>query len=94
MASAPTLAPPPSNGDSPNAPTTTPVAASPSPEQPSPAVQQGSKDLIEIVQRLRGIAKAYPQAAPIVAQMNEQMSELMRIIMQNQTPGEPAAPPA
>lgn len=72
---------------------TTPVAASPSPPSPSPATQQGTRDVIEIVQKLRGIAKAYPSAAPTVAKINDLMREMLMHMMQHQTPGEPMAPP-
>jgi hypothetical protein len=56
-------------------------------------MQQGTQDVIEIVQKLRGIAKAYPSAAPTVAKINDLMREMMAAMMQHQTPGEPMAPP-
>jgi hypothetical protein len=91
------LTPPPGLNDSPGAPPpatpTAPLAASPSPPQPSPQMQQGTQDVIEIVQKLRGIAKAYPSAAPTVAKINDLMREMLASMMQTQSPGEPMAPP-
>lgn len=94
MASTPTpLPPPPGSEDSAPGTPTTPVAASPSPPTPSPALQSGTQDIIQIVAKLRGIAKAYPAAAQHVATINDEMRQIMRIVMQHQNPGEPAAPP-
>jgi hypothetical protein len=56
-------------------------------------MQQGTQDVIEVVQKLRGIAKAYPSAAPTVAKINDLIREMMGAMMQHQTPGEPQAPP-
>jgi hypothetical protein len=91
------LTPPPGLNDSssgaPPATPSAPMAASPSPPQPSPQMQQGTQDVIEVVQKLRGIAKAYPSAAPTVAKINDLMREMLAAMLQHQTPGEPAAPP-
>ena len=87
------LTPPPGMDDqSPQSPSA-PAAASPSPPQPSPAMQQGTQDVIEVVQKLRGIAKAYPSAAPTVAKINDLLRELMAAMMQHASPGEPMSPP-
>lgn len=91
------LTPPPglndsSSGAPPETPTA-PAAASPAPPTPSPEMQQGTQDVIEIVQKLRGLAKSYPSAAPTVTKINDLMRELLAAMMQHQTPGEPMAPP-
>lgn len=83
-----TLTPPPGQDHSP----TSPSAVSPAPPQQA-GDQRGTQLVISTVSNLRAIAKAYPAAAPIVAEMNEKMPELMRVIMQNQQTGEPQAPP-
>lgn len=96
MATAPNaLTPPPQMDDSSAAPAspTSPIAASPAPPQPSPAMQKGAQDIILVVQTMRGIAKAYPAAAPIVSEINDKLREILPIVMQSQTPGEPMAPP-
>lgn len=72
---------------------TNPVAASPSPEQPSPVMQQGTQMVIGVVQNLRAIAKAYPGTAPEITQINSLMRNVLAKMMQQQHPGEPAAPP-
>jgi hypothetical protein len=94
--SASALPPPPGADQSSSQPTTptAPEAASPSPAQPSPAMQQGTQLVISIVNNLRSIAKSYPEAAPKVAEANNIMREIMAALMQHQNPGEPAAPPA
>jgi len=56
-------------------------------------MQQGTQDVIEVVQKLRGIAKAYPSAAPTVAKINDLMREMIAKMMQHQSPGEPQSPP-
>jgi len=56
-------------------------------------MQQGTQMAISIVSNLRTLAKAYPQISPEVQQINDLMRKVMAGMMQNQTPGEPAAPP-
>jgi hypothetical protein len=56
-------------------------------------LQQGTQVLIRVVSDLRGIAKAYPAAAPHVAEANDAIRKIMAAIMQHANPGEPAAPP-
>jgi hypothetical protein len=56
-------------------------------------MQQGTQDVIEVVQKLRGIAKAHPKVAPQIQQINDLMREVLAGMMESQTPGEPAAPP-
>jgi len=90
------LTPPPglndsSSGAPPGAPA--PASASPAPPQPSPQMQQGTQEVIEIVQKLRGLAKSYPAVAPSITKINDLMREVLAGMMQQQTPGEPAAPP-
>ena len=48
---------------------------------------------INIVNQLRMIAKAFPGTAPAIAEIHNQMREVMKGIMMQGTPGEPAAPP-
>lgn len=91
MGSTPTALPPPPGVD--QTTPTTPVAASPAPAQPSPAIQTGTQMMISVVTTLRAIAKAFPEAAPKVAEANNIMQEIMSSMMQHQAPGEPAAPP-
>lgn len=96
MASAPSALPaPPGAGDpSGTATPTTPVTASPAPPAPSPAMQQGTGMLLNVVSGLRAIAKAYPVTAGKVSEANTIMREIAALMMQSQKPGEPAAPPA
>ena len=56
-------------------------------------MQSGTQDAILIVSKLRGLAKAYPTVAPVVAQINDLMRQVMAGMMQHQQPGEPQAPP-
>lgn len=88
MASAPPVPPPP-GAQTP----TSPVGASPASEQPSPALQRSSQQVLTIVQATRALAQQYPEAAPTVAKINDLLRELMMKIAQRQQPGEPAAPP-
>src|SRR5258708_38046185 len=97
MASTPTAMPPPpgAGGDSaPQGPQPSTDAASPAPPTPSPAMQQGTQMMLQVVNGLRAIAKAFPGASPSVAKINELIrGEIMPAIMQHAEPGEPAAPP-
>jgi hypothetical protein len=54
---------------------------------------QGAKLAIGVIQNLRTIAKAYPGAAPAVAEIHEKMRDVLKAIMQQATPGTAAAPP-
>jgi hypothetical protein len=56
-------------------------------------MQQGTQDVIEIVQKLRGLAKAHPKVAPSIAKINDLMREVLAGMMESQTPAEPQAPP-
>jgi len=57
-------------------------------------MQQGTQMLLQVVNGLRAIAKAFPGASPGVAKINELIrGELMPAIMENAEPGEPQAPP-
>lgn len=49
--------------------------------------------IIDTVSNLRAIAKAVPETAPLVAQVNDIMRQIGLKAMQHQTPGEPQAPP-
>ncbi len=49
--------------------------------------------VLGVIRDLRSIAKAYPEAAPHVAQINDLMRKVMSAMMQHSQPGEPAAPP-
>src|SRR5712671_6414602 len=91
----PALTPPPTqDGSGPPAATpTSPPAASPAPPQPSPMMQQGTQDIIEGGNKLRGIAKQYPAAAPYVQQANDLMRQIMRAMMEHAEPGEPSGQP-
>lgn len=87
-----TLAPPPGAAGQDSAPTNPPSGAS-SPAQPAPGMNQGTNLVLDVTRSLRAIAAAYPGAAPIVAEMNDKVRDLMRVIMQHQQTGEPQAPP-
>jgi hypothetical protein len=56
-------------------------------------MQAGTQMVIGIVNQLRALAKAYPSAAPKVAQINDLMREVSVEIMKTQQPGEPVAGP-
>jgi len=56
-------------------------------------MQSGTQDIVLIIQKLRGLAQAYPGAAPFVQQINDLMRQVAAAVMEHQTPGEPAAPP-
>ena len=91
----PSMMPPPPPGQDDSAPQTptSPAAASPSPAQPSPAAQQGTQLVLGVIRDLRSIAKAYPEAAPHITQINDLMRKVMAAMMQSSQPGEAAAPP-
>jgi hypothetical protein len=57
-------------------------------------MQQGMDLMRGVVTNLRAIAKAYPAAAPKVAEANNIMREVTALMMQSQRPGEPQAPPS
>ncbi len=70
-----------------------PVAASPAPPEPSPGLNRSSKDVIDVIQKIRGFAKAFPKWAPHATKINDELQALFPIMMEQQKPGEPAAPP-
>lgn len=96
MATSPPTLPPPPGGpgqdDQPGAPTS-PAAAAPAPPQPSGAMQQGVKDVINLVSLARGIAKAFPSTSPEIMQINDLVRQVQQKMMASQNPGEPMAPP-
>ncbi len=49
--------------------------------------------VISIVSQLRSLAKAYPQTAPHIAQVNDLMRKVLGAMMTHAQPGEPQAPP-
>jgi len=89
------MPPPPGADDSAQqGPPTSPQAVSPAPPTPSPAMQQGTQMMLQVVNGLRAIAKAFPGASPGVAEINELIrGKLMPAIMAHSEPGEPQAPP-
>ena len=72
---------------------TSPPAASPAPPSPSPGLQSSTQDIIDIVRKLRGLAKQFPEAAPLVSQMNDLMRQVVAVTMKHQKMQEPPAPP-
>jgi hypothetical protein len=46
-----------------------------------------------VIRDLRSIAKAFPEAAPHISQINDLMRKVMASMMQSAQPGEPQAPP-
>lgn len=88
MASVSQMPPPPGS-----APMTTGIA-SPAPATPSPQMQQGTQAAIQVVNLLRGIAKAFPGTSPKISEINNLMREVTALMMQHQEPGEPQAPPS
>jgi hypothetical protein len=56
-------------------------------------MQQGTQLAIQVVSNLRTIAKAFPAAAPHIAEINNLMRSVMAAMMQHSQTGEPAAPP-
>ena len=78
----------------PDATPTMPTSASPAPPQPASTASTLSAKTIEITAALRALAQASPKAVPIVRKINDIIQgELMPALMQDQPPGEPAAPP-
>ena len=67
--------------------------ASPAPPETSPQVESASRDVIQIVQKLRSIAANFPAAAPAVGQINDLLRKVQMSLMQNAPPGQSAAPP-
>ncbi len=59
----------------------------------SPQMQQGAQTIRNVVDTLRGIAKAYPAASPHVMKINDELRNVMMIMMQNSQSGEPQAGP-
>jgi hypothetical protein len=49
--------------------------------------------VLGVIRDLRSIAKAYPEAAPHITQINDLMRKVMAAMMQSSQPGEAAAPP-
>ena len=96
MASAANPLPPPPGQDAntPSAPPTSPMAASPAPAQDSGGSNTSTQLVIGIIKGLRSLSKMIPGAAPGVAKINDIFqSEVMPQVMKGQSPGEPAAPP-
>ena len=93
----PAIPMPPQPGDDPSSqpgqPPTSPAAASPAPPEPSPALDKNSRDVIDVIQKIRGWAKMYPKWAPHAAAINDEMQALFPIMMEQQKPAEPQAPP-
>lgn len=56
-------------------------------------MQQGTQALIRVVNDLRTLAKQFPAAAPIIAQINQLITEVQRKLFTQAEPGEPSAPP-
>lgn len=92
MASANTLPPPPGSDQTPSSDSPT-QGATAAPPMPSPQSSQGTQLLISVVNNLRAIAKAYPGAAPKVAEMNNLAREIAQEIMKAAPPSEAQAPP-
>jgi hypothetical protein len=67
--------------------------SSPAPAKPSPGLQRDTVKAIEFVHWARSIATSYPAAAPHVEKINNEIRDIMRIVMEHQEAGEPAAPP-
>ena len=82
----------PSSSTPPQTPTA-PAAASPAPPQSNPTLDSATRDFIQAVNLLRGLAKSFPTAAPSITKANDAIREAMAAVMQHQTPGEPSAPP-
>jgi len=80
----------PSQGQSPNPST---PGASPSPPESSPGLDRNSRDVIDVIQKIRGWAKAFPKWAPHAATINDEIQALFPIMMEQQKPAEPQAPP-
>jgi hypothetical protein len=89
--------PPTPDGQDPSAPPSAspsqPMAASPSPAEPSPGLDRNSRDVIDVIQKIRGWAKSFPKWAPHAEKINDEMQALFPIMMEQQKPAEPAAPP-
>ena len=83
----------PSQSQSPPPSPSTPMAASPSPAEPSPGLDRNSRDVIDVIQKIRGWAKAFPKWAPHAEKINDEMQALFPIMMEQQKPAEPQAPP-
>lgn len=95
--SSPAMPPMPDSGGAPSPAAmnpTAPTAVSPAPATPSPAMQQNTKDVIQVVSGLRSIAKSCPQAADEITKINDLMRTVLAKMMQSQNVGEPQAPPA
>ena len=93
----PTLPPPPGtdSGPGPGPDRSTPTsigAGSPSPAQPSP-MGGVTKLVIDTVSNLRAIAKAVPETAALVSQVNDLMRQIGLKAMQHAAPGESMSPP-
>jgi len=67
--------------------------ASPAPPDASPGLDKNSRDVIDVIQKIRGWAKAFPKWAPHAEKINDEMQALFPIMMEHQRPPEPPAPP-
>ena len=98
MASAASTLPPPPGADGSAGPggtsPTTPAAAAPSPATPSPMMEQGARMVIGVVSGLRSIAKAFPETAEPISQINNLMRDVQAKMMKSAQPGEAQAPPS
>jgi hypothetical protein len=70
-----------------------PAAASPSPAEPSPGLDRNSREVIDVIQKIRAFAKMFPKWAPHAEKINDEMQALFPIMMEQQKPPEPTAPP-
>jgi hypothetical protein len=95
MASSPIPMPPSPDGTDPSQgqPTPSTPGASPSPPESSPGLDRNSRDVIDVIQKIRGWAKMFPKWAPHAATINDEMQALFPIMMEQQKPAEPQAPP-
>lgn len=88
----PAVPPPPGASASGESTGQSPVA-SPQPAEGSPSLNASTQKVLQLVRGARDLAKEFPIVTKEVQQINDLLGAINKKLMQQQKPGEPAAPP-
>lgn len=96
MATSPNfVSPPPTSGDSSGQPPQAARGAVAAPSvQPQPSNSIGVKMIVQVTLGVKSIAKAFPDTAQYMDQIEKLLQQASLTMQAKQAPGEPAAPPA